>query len=259
MKSRFLVVLGALILSVAIVYLARNTTGHQSEAEIGQNEEKTASEEDHNTRSSLGRDRNPRKVTVHSRKTKEDFLRQIEHVKSGDGVDFILQVIDQFGHDSDEANQIVRSFFRTNGARLPPHEIVDVYEAIGDERLQGVMPPTVAEAFLKDDVDLNQAIKIGNLMPYKRVGHCSLYMQNLFMHHILASRSINLITDHLPELKAGEQRVGAIRGFVAAINNNLLQRVDNPEKLLQQINNLDLTEAELKLVMDEIHNSEEAE
>jgi len=259
MKSKFLVVLGVLTLSIAILYLARDSSDHPLEAEIGRNEVKPASEKDKNTRSSPGRDRELRKATVHSRKTKEDFMRQIEHVKPGEGVDFIIQVIDHFGQDSEEANQIVRTFFRTNGARLPPHEIVDIYEAIGDEGLQGVMPPTVAEAFLRDDVDLNQAIKIGNLMPYKRIGHCSLYMQNLFMHQILSSKSINLIVDYLPELKAGEQRVGAIRGFVAAIRNNLLQRVDNPEKLLQQINNLDLTESELKLVMDEIHNSEEAE
>jgi hypothetical protein len=205
-----------------------------------------------NTRHSSSRDRDKSSPSIHPRKTEKDFLRQIELVEAGEGVDYIVQVIDHFGYDSEESRNLIRAFFHINGARLPPHEIVDAYEAIGDEELQKYMPAAVSEAFGKDGVDLAQAIKIGSLMPYKRVGHCGWFMQNFFLHRMSEDKSIDLIVKYLPELREGEQRDGAILGFASAIKNGLLQKVDDPDQVIQAIQTMGLTESELESIMKAI-------
>lgn len=211
--------------------------------------------ENRNTRQSASRERDKSRLSIHPRKTEKDFLRQIELVEAGEAVDYIVQVIDHFGYDSEESRNIIRAFFHINGARLPPHEIVDAYEAIGDEELQKYMPAAVSEAFGKEGVDLAQAIKIGSLMPYKRVRHCSWFMQNLFLHRMLEDQSIDLIVKYLPVLKEGEQRDGAIRGFASAIHNGLIQKVDDPDQVIQAIQTMGLTESELISIMEEIQEN----
>ncbi len=213
----------------------------------------------HNTRQPIQRNRHRQESAPHTKKTEADFLRQIKHIEAGDGVDFVTQVIDCFGHDSEKSKTIIRSFFSANSARLPPHEIVDAYEAIGDEALQNQMPGAAAEAFLKEGVDLEQAIEIGSLMPYKRIGHCSLFMQNLFMHRILSDLSISSMVEYLPELREGEQRDGALRGLSAAIHNDLIGRVDNPNGVIKSIQSMGLNPSELKKVMTEINSKSQGD